>query len=113
FSPAVDRVRTDMLAGTEPGVMVLPLDRLGRDVALGVVICFEVAYDSIVADAVREGAEILIVQTNNANFGMTAESTQQLAMSRMRAIETGRSTIQISTVGVSAMIAPDGRVLQR
>ena len=50
---------------------------------------------------------MLVVQTNNASFGYTAESTQQLAMSRLRAIELGRGTVQISTVGVSAVIAPN------
>lgn len=112
FSADVDRVRTDMVAGDEPGVMTLPVERLERTVKVGVVICFEVAYDSIVLDSVREGAEVLFIQTNNANFGATAESTQQLAMSRFRAIETGRATIQISTVGVSGVITPSGRVVQ-
>jgi apolipoprotein N-acyltransferase len=54
-----------------------------------------------------------MVQTNNATFGHSDESTQQLAMSRLRAIEHGRATIQISTVGVSAVIAPNGAVEQR
>ena len=77
------------------------------------MICFEVAYDDVVRDAVAGGAEVLLVQTNNSNFGYSAESTQQLAMSRMRAIESGRSTIQISTVGVSGVIDATGRVQQR
>lgn len=111
FSPAVDRVTDDMIAGEEVGAMALPSDRLGRDVTLGVVICFEVAYDSIVREAVGEGGEILIVQTNNASFGATDESRQQLAMTRLRAIETGRTTVQASTVGVSAIVAPDGSVI--
>ena len=45
--------------------------------------------------------------------GRTPESTQQLAMSRFRAVEHGRSTVQVSTVGVSAMIMPDGTVVAR
>ncbi len=112
FSADVDRVQTDVIAGEGPATIGLPVDSLGRTVTLGTVICFEVAYDLIVADSVADGAEVLLVQTNNANFGDTAESTQQLAMSRLRAIETGRATIQASTVGVSAVIDPRGRVLQ-
>ena len=80
---------------------------------IGDVICFEVAYDGIVRDAVRAGGEVLVVQTNNASFGMSDESTQQLAMSRIRAIEHGRATVQISTVGVSAVIEPNGAVSQQ
>ncbi len=113
FSSAVDLVTQDMLPGTEPGVVPLDVPRLERTVVLGDVICFEVAYDAIVRESVTEGGEVLVVQTNNASFGWSDESTQQLAMSRLRAIEHGRATVQISTVGVSAVIAPNGVVTQR
>jgi apolipoprotein N-acyltransferase len=113
FSSAVDAVTRDMLPGTKPGYVPLTSPRLGRTVGIGDVICFEVAYDSLVRSAVRTGGEVLIVQTNNASFGLSDESTQQLAMSRLRAIEHGRATIQVSTVGVSAVIAPNGVVVER
>lgn len=113
FSSAVDLVQHDMIAGTEPGVVPLESARLGRTVQIGDVICFEVAYDGIVREAVREGAEVLVVQTNNASFGFSPESTQQLAMSRFRAVELGRATVQVSTVGVSAVISPNGTVAQQ
>lgn len=112
FSDQVDRVTIDMIPGDETGVVDLASERLGRTVPLGVVICFEVAYDELVRDAVESGAEVLVVPTNNASFGYTAESTQQLAMSRLRAISTGRATVQVSTVGVSGVVAPDGTLLQ-
>lgn len=108
-APVVDNV-VDMLEGEGPATVQVPIESLGRAVTVATPICFEVAYDAIVRDAVAKGAEVLIVPTNNATFGETAESTQQLQMSRMRAIETGRWTVQISTVGVSAVIDPFGRV---
>jgi apolipoprotein N-acyltransferase len=113
FSEAVDRVRTDMIGGEEVGVVDLPSERLGRTVPLGVGICFEVAYDDLIRDAVEAGAQLLVIPTNNANFGFSDQSTQQLAMSRLRAIEHGRTTVQISTVGVSGVISPAGVVTQR
>jgi len=113
FSSAVDLVTNDMIAGTEVGTIALDSDRLGRTVTIGDVICFEVAYDGLVRDSVAAGAEMLVIQTNNASFGPTAESTQQLAMSQLRAMETGRTTVQISTVGVSAVIAPNGTIVSR
>ncbi len=113
FSPAVDLVTQDMLPGDRPGFVPLESARLGRTVGLGDVICFEVAYDRVVREAVTTGGEILVVQTNNATFGWTAESTQQLAMSRFRAVEHGRATVQVSTVGVSAVVAPNGVVTAR
>ncbi len=113
FSAEVDRVHTDMLPGQEVGLIELDSPRLGRVVGVGDVICFEVAYDDLVRSSVTAGGELLVVQTNNATFGRTDESTQQLAMSRLRAIEHGRATVQISTVGVSGVISPSGVVSRR
>ncbi|WP_345346540.1 apolipoprotein N-acyltransferase [Actinoallomurus liliacearum] len=78
-------------------------------VKIGDVICFEVAYDGIVRDVAD--APLLVVQTNNATFGRTSLPPQQFAMSRMRAVEHGRSVLVASTSGISGIIAPDGRVL--
>lgn len=113
LSDQVDRVTTDMIPGVNPPYVDVP-SRLGQgSYRMGTIICFEVAYDEIIRDAVLRGAQVLVVPTNNASFGFTAESTQQLAMSRMQAITTGRATVQISTVGVSGVITPDGTVVRR
>ena len=113
LSDQVDRVTTDMIAGVNPPYVDVP-SRLGQgDYRMGTIICFEVAYDEIIRDAVLDGAQVLVIPTNNASFGFTAESTQQLAMSRMQAMTTGRATVQISTVGVSGVITPDGTVVRR
>ena len=79
-------------------------------------ICFEVAYDDLMRDSVEAAGDdesLLVVQTNNATFGYTAESEQQFAISRIRAIEHGRSVVHVSTVGVSGFIAPDGTVTEK
>jgi len=107
----VDLVRSDFVAGKGPGVFRVP-DRHGGTIAAGTIICFEVAYDGLMRDTVNAGANVLLVQTNNATFGFTDESVQQLAISRIRAIEHGRSIVHVSTVGVSAMITPDGAAHQ-
>lgn len=105
ISSQVDLVTRDFAPGNAVGRIDLGPARLG------VAICFEVAYDDLLRDTVRAGADLLVVQTNNATFGYTDEAVQQLAMSRLRAIEHGRSVAHVSTVGVSALIAPDGQVL--
>ncbi|MEP6696749.1 MAG: apolipoprotein N-acyltransferase [Pseudonocardiales bacterium] len=107
FSPAVDRVRQDFIAGHRPGVLRVGPARVGD------VICFEVAYDGIVRDTVTHGAELLVVQTNNATFGRTGETSQQLAMGQVRAVEYRRTVLVAATSGISAVIAPDGRVVDR
>jgi apolipoprotein N-acyltransferase len=106
FSSKVDLVGKDFVAGNKVGILQLGPARVG------VAICFEVAYDSLLRDSVDRGADLLVVQTNNATFGYTDEAAQQLAMSRLRAVEHGRAVAHISTVGISALIAPDGRVIQ-
>jgi apolipoprotein N-acyltransferase len=112
FSDKVDLVRVDFAAGKGAGVFRVPA-RNGGTIAAGIIICFEVAYDGLMRDTVDHGANVLLVQTNNATFGFTDESVQQLAISRIRAIEHGRSIVHVSTVGVSALITPDGAAHQR
>jgi apolipoprotein N-acyltransferase len=102
-SPAVDRVPTDFLPGDRVGVLrVGPVD-------VGVGICFEVAYDDVIRDTVTGGAQLLVVQTNNATFNR-AEAAQQLAMVRLRAVEHGRASLMVSTVGISGFVGTDGSV---
>jgi apolipoprotein N-acyltransferase len=106
-SSKVDLVPRDMIAGTGKGLMT------GGPFPFGDVICFEVAYDGLVRSSVRAGAQLVVVQTNNATFGHTPETYQQLAMTQLRAVEHGRTTLQVSTSGVSAVVGPDGVVRER
>ena len=103
----VDLVPHDFLPGHAPGVL-----DVGSTV-VGDVICFEVAYDGLVRDVVTGGGRLLVVQTNNATFGRSGESSQQLAMGRLRAVEAGRSVLVAATSGISAVIDPTGRVLRQ
>ncbi|MEV7358980.1 apolipoprotein N-acyltransferase [Kitasatospora sp. NPDC091276] len=103
----LQRVARDFYPGDHNGVMQLGPARIGD------VICFEVAYDEIVRDTVDSGARVLVVQTNNATYAKTGQPEQQLAMSRLRAVEHGRAVLIAATSGISAVIAPDGTVQQR
>ena len=80
-------------------------------VRIGDVICFEVAYDGLIRDVVDGGAQLLVVQTNNATYTGTGQLEQQFAISRYRAIETGRTVVIAATNGISGVIAPSGEVL--
>jgi len=106
-SSKVDRVPRDFVSGRRVGVLQVGPARLGD------VICFEVAYDGLVRDVVTGGGRLLVVQTNNATFGRSGESSQQLAMSRLRAVEHGRAVLVAATSGISAVIGPDGRLVDR
>lgn len=97
--------------GSGPSVLQVP-GRTG-DVTVGVATCWEVAFDRAARSSVHDGAQILYVPTNNATFGHTDMTYQQLAMSRFRAVEHGRAVVVAATSGVSALIDADGRVEQQ
>lgn len=104
-TPFVDDT-SDMTPGINPAV----LDIAGTRVATP--ICYEVAYDYVGRDAVDQGAQLIIVPTNNAWFGESEMSYQQLAMARLRAVEHSRAVVVSATSGVSAIVEPDGSVTQ-
>jgi len=83
-----------------------------KDAVIAPVICFELVDDQLLHTAALS-SNILAVQTNSATFGMSAESAQQLAMTRVRAIEHGRNIVSVSTTGYSAVIDSKGKVLQK
>lgn len=99
------------LVGREytPGTTDMVLDIRGTTV--GINICFDIVDDQLIRESVEQGARAIFASSNNADFGRTDESAQQLAIARIRAMETGRSVVNISTVGLSAVIAPDGRIV--
>lgn len=107
ITDAVKRQPRDHLPGDTVGLFQL------GSAGLGDIICFEIAFDGIVRDAVRAGGQFLSVQTNNATFGYTEMTEQQLAQSRVRAFEHGRTVVVAALAGVSAVVAPDGEVLER
>jgi apolipoprotein N-acyltransferase len=96
----------DMSSGTRDGIFELP-----DGSKVGSLICFEVAFDYLGHDLVKQGAEAIMVQTNSSDFGKSEQGVQQAAISRMRAIETGRTVVAVSTVGVSGIYAADGSVI--
>jgi len=80
---------------------------------LGSVICFESAFGPLVRDFVRDGAQAIVVSTNNRSYQRSGNSEQHLALGQMRAAETGRAVLQASVSGISAVIDPDGSVHDR
>ncbi|WP_412079095.1 apolipoprotein N-acyltransferase [Streptomyces xanthophaeus] len=107
FSADVDRVRRDFGPGKDPGVFDMAGSRVGM------VTCFEAAFDDAVRSTVQAGAQVIAVPSNNATFGRSQMTYQQLAMDRIRAIEHSRTVLVPVTSGVSAVIRPDGRIVQQ
>lgn len=95
-------IQREYTPGTNPPVFDV------EGIGVGLAICFDVLYDDVIWEGAQGGAQVYMLQTNNADFRGTDENLQQLAFARMRAVETGRSVVNISTVGTSQVIAPDG-----
>jgi apolipoprotein N-acyltransferase len=109
--PILEQVGAQSVPGTEPGVLDVQLG--GRDVRLGDIICFELAYDRTVYETVAGGAQLLMVQSNNATYGGTGQIEQQFAITRARAMEARREIAVATTNSVSGFIDRDGRVVHR
>jgi apolipoprotein N-acyltransferase len=105
FIKRLRQIPVDFAPGTTNGVLRLGPARIGD------VTCFEVAYDELVSQEISDGGQLLVVQTNNATYTGTGQLEQQFAISRYRAIETGRSVVIAATDGISGIISPDGTVL--
>lgn len=110
FSSYADRAG-DFRPGTGPAILTAQTSE--GPVRLGVSTCWEVAFDRSPRQAIDDGAQLLYVPTNNATFGLTEMSSQQLAMSRIRAVETGRDVAVVSTSGLSALIRSDGTIIDQ
>ncbi|GEC05185.1 apolipoprotein N-acyltransferase [Streptomyces spinoverrucosus] len=100
-------VRQDFSRGSEPGVFDMDGARVG------LVTCYEAAFDWTVRSEVTDGAQMISVPSNNATFDRSEMTYQQLAMSRVRAVEHSRTVAVPVTSGVSAIILPDGTITQR
>ncbi|MET1006000.1 MAG: apolipoprotein N-acyltransferase [Propionibacteriaceae bacterium] len=107
LSARVRAIQRDMVPGTGQKPLRIP----GFDVADA--LCFDIAYDDVVAPQVAQGAEIVAVQTSNAMFLGTSQLEQQFAITRVRAVEVGRAVVVASVNGQSGAVGPDGRVLAR
>ncbi len=75
------------------------------------IICYELIDDSLLESAANS-ANLIVVQTNSATFGMSAESAQQLSITRIRAIEHSRNILSVSTTGFSAVIDHSGKIIK-
>jgi apolipoprotein N-acyltransferase len=103
-----EQVPRDAKAGTGPAIVEVP--GIGR---VGVVISWEVFFAGRAREAVVNGGQLILNPTNGASYTGTILQTQQVASSRLRAIETGRAVVQVAPTGFSAFVSSDGAVQQR
>ncbi len=98
---------TDVRAGS---TLALLDSDLGK---LGVAISWEVFFDHRARDAIGNGGAVLLNPTNGSSYWLTIVQSQQIASSRLRAIETDRWVLQAAPTGFSAVVNPAGEVVAR
>ena len=101
-SPLTDSVE-DFTPGTSSKVFTV------NGAKIAPIICYELIDDALISRAARN-SQLLVVQTNSATFGKSPQNAQQLAITRIRAIESGRDILSVSTTGVSAFIDHRGTI---
>ncbi|MDR2748476.1 MAG: apolipoprotein N-acyltransferase [Bifidobacteriaceae bacterium] len=111
FFAFLDKQHTDLITDIYPGKNdnVIKLDNAN----IGVRICFEVADSQLIDKSVKNSANIFFFPSNDSNFGPSSESAQQLQIAQFRSIENKRSTIELSTNGISATIDPLGEIANK
>ncbi|MFC3520911.1 apolipoprotein N-acyltransferase [Streptomonospora nanhaiensis] len=107
FVQRLEQIGSDAVPGDEPGAL-----RLGGT-TVATAICFDIAFDLPVRESVAEGGQIIAVPTNNANYNFTGQTHQQLAITRLRAVEHGRPAVVAATSGLSAVVTAGGEVAYR
>jgi apolipoprotein N-acyltransferase len=110
--PQTEEVGKQTVPGTKPGVLHVTLPD-GRELAIGDTICYELAFDSTVYDLVRDGGQIITVQSNNASYTGTFQPRQQFQITRVRAMETQREIVVATTSSFSGLIDAKGRVVDQ
>lgn len=98
----------DATSGTGPAIVDVP--GVGR---FAVAISWEIFFGGRGRDGVKRGGTILLNPTNGSSYTGTVLQSQQVASSRLRAIEAGRWVAQVSPTGFTAFVSPDGRVYDR
>ena len=103
----VDRIPRDALAGQDTAIL------RAADTTIAVVISWEVFFAGRANEGIERGATLLVNPTNGSSYTGTILQTQQIASSRLRALETGRWLVQVSPTGFSAFVSPSGQVFDR
>lgn len=103
-----DLVPRDAQPGTGPALLELP-----DGTRLATVISWEVFFGGRANEGVEHGADLIINPTNGSSYTWTVLQSQQVASSRLRAMEQNRWVVQVSPTGFSAFVSPSGDVYDR
>ncbi|MBR2019511.1 MAG: apolipoprotein N-acyltransferase [Clostridia bacterium] len=101
----VSALDEDLTPGNDPALFDSEWGRVGS------LICFDSIYEQLTLDSVRNGAELMILSSNDSWFFDSAAVYQHQVQAQLRAIESGRYLVRSGNTGVSAVISPKGECL--
>ena len=107
FPPLADisMLSSDLTPGADSALFETPWGEIGS------MICFDSIYEDLLLESVGDGAELMVISSNDSWFFDTAAVYQHKAQGQLRAIESGRYTVRAANTGISAVIDPQGRSL--
>lgn len=103
----------EAVPGTGPAVLEIAQVANGEDLTAGIVISWEIFFEHRVRDAIGNGGQIILNPTNGSSYWLRIVQSQQVASSRLRAMETDRYVLQVAPTGFTAVVDPNGNVLER
>jgi len=103
---ASDAFGTDLSSGQNTAPIDTPVGKAG------ILICYESVFGELCRKEIKNGAEILFISTNDSTFGSSQALRHHLAQAQMRAVENNVPVLRAANTGISALIAPDGRLVQ-
>jgi apolipoprotein N-acyltransferase len=107
----VNRIVEGAIGDFLPGAAPVVLD--AGDIRIGASICYEVIFPDLIRGFPLRGANLLANLTNDAWFGTSAGPRQHFAMAVVRAVENRRYLVRAANTGISGLVDPRGRVLDR
>lgn len=93
-----------LTAGEDSAVMESDLGMIGG------LICFDSIYETLTIDSVRDGAELIVLSTNDSWYRDSAAVYQHCRHAVLRAVESGRYLVRAAATGISAIITPSGEI---
>jgi apolipoprotein N-acyltransferase len=105
--PPLALVPRDMIRGDGQKIFMV------NDTKISAVISFEGSFQRYIRNSVQDGAELVVILTNQASYGESGMSDQFILMSRANAISNGRPIVHAAITGKSAFIDHKGKVISK
>ncbi len=106
FMTELNMLEYDLTAGTDSEILDTEYGKVGR------LICFDSIYPELSRESVADGAEYILLSTNDSWYRDSASAYQHNAHALLRAVENRRYIARAASTGISSVITSDGKVTE-